>query len=128
MKNMPLHPDEDHPSLRNRRPNGFFGALAYLTDHLVFRFKAPVDWRVARFDIGCDSSVSASAEPRLSLLNHREVVLLRYMAQGLTTVEMAEALGVAKHAIDEAVGIVQEKLGLHRLTDIRKMAVKSDLL
>ena len=37
-------------AIRQRWPRGIFGYLAYVTDHVIFRFNSPVDWSQAMAD------------------------------------------------------------------------------
>ena len=72
-------------------------------------------------------SVRGDYSPQ-SLLDERQFEIFILMAQGLTNVEMAEKLQLSPKTISNVSQAVKEALGIHRMADIARLAIKHELI
>ena len=64
----------------------------------------------------------------LSKLQPREVEVFKFMAQGLTNVEIAERMNLSPKTISTTSQSIKDHLGIHRAADITLLAVKCGLI
>jgi DNA-binding NarL/FixJ family response regulator len=72
-------------------------------------------------------SVRGDYSPR-SLLDEREFEVFMLMAKGMTNIEMAEELKLSPKTISNLSQAVKEALGMTRMADIARLAIKHELL
>jgi len=72
-------------------------------------------------------SIRGDTSP-LALLDARELDVLKFIAQGLTNVQIAERLGLSLKTISNTSQSVKDKLGTQRIADITLLAVKHGLI
>lgn len=72
-------------------------------------------------------SVRGEASP-LARLQPREVEVFKWMAQGLTNVEIAERMGLSPKTISTTSQSIKDQLGIHRAADITLLAVKCGVI
>jgi two-component system, NarL family, invasion response regulator UvrY len=72
-------------------------------------------------------SVRGDSSPQ-SILDERELHIFKLMAEGLTNVEIAEALALSAKTISNTSQTIKDKLGIHRAASITKLAVKHGLI
>ena len=77
--------------------------------------------RLALIGLRRDDRPQAKLEPR-------ELEVFRYMAQGLTNVEIAETMGLSPKTISMTSQAIKEKLGIHRQAEITRLAVKHKVI
>jgi len=63
-----------------------------------------------------------------SKLDDREIAVFKYMARGLTNLEIADKMNLSPKTISNVSQTVKEKLGAHRPADITRLAVKHGLI
>lgn len=81
-------------------------------------------------DAGSSTGIPASgggASP-LSRLSRREMEVLIHLARGLTVKECAEHLHLSPNTVDNHKARLMSKLGLHRSTDLVRLAIREKLL
>jgi predicted ATPase/DNA-binding NarL/FixJ family response regulator len=74
------------------------------------------------------ASDPAAPEPHLAGLSAREVDVLRLVATGLTTAEVAEELFLSSRTVDWHLSSIYRKLGLHSRTEASRFASEHGLL
>jgi len=67
-------------------------------------------------------------ESPLARLQPREVEVFKWMAQGLTNVEIAERMGLSPKTISTTSQSIKDQLGIHRAADITLLAVKCGVI
>jgi two-component system invasion response regulator UvrY len=67
-------------------------------------------------------------ESPLARLQPREVEVFKWMAQGLTNVEIAERMGLSPKTISTTSQSIKDQLGMHRAADITLLAVKCGVI
>jgi two-component system invasion response regulator UvrY len=67
-------------------------------------------------------------ESPLSKLQPRETEVFKFMAQGLTNVEIAERMSLSPKTISMTSQAIKDQLGIHRPADITLLAVKCGLI
>jgi len=67
-------------------------------------------------------------ESPLAKLQPREVEVFKFMAQGLTNVEIAERMSLSPKTISMTSQAIKDQLGIHRPADITLLAVKCGLI
>lgn len=72
-------------------------------------------------------SVRGDLSPQ-SILDEREIAIVKLMARGLTNVEIAEKLRLSAKTISNASQTIKEKLGMHRSADITRLAIRHGLI
>lgn len=77
--------------------------------------------RLALFSVRGDSSPLARLQPR-------ELEVFKYMAQGLTNVEIAERMDLSPKTISTTSQSIKDQLGMHRTADLTLLAVKHGLI
>lgn len=63
-----------------------------------------------------------------TVLHEREMQIFKLMAQGLTIVEIAEALNLSVKTISNTSQIIKEKLDVHRPAEITRLAIRHCLI
>jgi two-component system invasion response regulator UvrY len=84
-------------------------------------FLPPIATRLALMTVRGDESPIAKLQPR-------EVEVFKFMAQGLTNVEIAERMNLSPKTISTTSQSIKDQLGIHRAADITLMAVKCGLI
>lgn len=81
-------------------------------------------------DVGSSTGTPASrdAASPLSRLSRREMEVLIHLARGLTVKECAEHLHLSPNTVDNHKARLMSKLGLHRSTDLVRLAIREKLL
>lgn len=64
----------------------------------------------------------------LTRLQPREVEVFKWMAQGLTNVEIAERMGLSPKTISTTSQSIKDQLGIHRPADITLLAVRCGVI
>ena len=77
--------------------------------------------RLARMSVGVDLTPQ-------SLLDEREMIVFKMMAEGYTNVEMAEKLNLSAKTISNTSQSVKDKLGISRPAEITRLAIRQGLL
>ncbi len=68
------------------------------------------------------------SEKDLSLLSQRERQVFRYLALGLTTREISEHLGISQKTVETHRTNLLNKLGLNRMADLIRLAIREGLI
>jgi len=71
-----------------------------------------------------EMSTSISENPAFTVLTHREREVLQQLAEGRSTKEMAENLGVSVKTVETHRRNIMEKLNLHSVAELTKYAVR----
>lgn len=71
---------------------------------------------------------SATDWPALDVLSPRELEVLRMVAEGLTTPEIAEKLGLSPKTVSRHRERIMEKLGLHSVALLVRYAIRHGLI
>ena len=77
---------------------------------------------------GAGMRVDSNLDSPLSSLSNREREVLQLVAEGLSSREIAEALGVAGRTAEAHRASVMAKLGLHKVTDLVRVAIREGLI
>jgi two-component system invasion response regulator UvrY len=77
--------------------------------------------RLAMLSVHGDQSPMARLQPR-------EIEVFKFMAQGLTNVEIAERMSLSPKTISTTSQSIKDQLGIHRPADITLLAVKFGLI
>ena len=110
-----------------------YGYLLEPVRPLELRFCLELALHQARLaQVARDAAASAAAlgerSALLSALSAREVEVLRLIAQGYTSKDIARALQIAKPTVDTYRSRLSEKLGVHSRTELVSIASRSGLL
>lgn len=73
------------------------------------------------------ASLEQGSRTRASLLTTRELEILRYVAQGLSHREIAEAAGVRPKTVDNHVSNIMNKLRIHDRVELALFAVREGI-
>lgn len=73
------------------------------------------------------ASLEHASRTRASLLTTRELEILRYVAQGLSHREIAEAAGVRPKTVDNHVSNIMNKLRIHDRVELALFAVREGI-
>lgn len=84
-------------------------------------FLPSIATRLALMSVRGDESPLAKLQPR-------EVEVFKFMAQGLTNVEIAERMSLSPKTISMTSQAIKDQLGIHRPADITLLAVKCGLI
>jgi two-component system, NarL family, invasion response regulator UvrY len=84
-------------------------------------FQPEIAKRLALMSVRGDESPVAKLQPR-------ELEVFKFMAQGLTNVEIAERMNLSPKTISTTSQSIKDQLGIHRAADITLMAVKCGLI
>ncbi len=84
-------------------------------------FLPEIATRLAVLSVHGDQSPVARLQPR-------EVEVFKFMAQGLTNVEIAERMQLSPKTISTTSQAIKDQLGMHRAADITLLAVKHGLI
>jgi two-component system, NarL family, invasion response regulator UvrY len=84
-------------------------------------FLPSIATRLALMSVRGDESPLAKLQPR-------EVEVFKFMAQGLTNVEIAERMNLSPKTISTTSQSIKDQLGIHRPADITLLAVRCGLI
>lgn len=84
-------------------------------------FMPSIATRLALMSVRGDESPLAKLQPR-------EVEVFKFMAQGLTNVEIAERMNLSPKTISTTSQSIKDQLGIHRPADITLLAVRCGLI
>jgi DNA-binding NarL/FixJ family response regulator len=87
---------------------------------------APIDPLIARKVM--QAYVASDAEESAYRLSHREQEILRYVAEGLGTAEVAKRLGISHATVDTHVRNIFGKLGVHNRHAMVAKAIRERLI
>jgi DNA-binding NarL/FixJ family response regulator len=71
---------------------------------------------------------SAESDSPLAALSSREREVLQLIGEGLSSRQIAEALGVAGRTAEAHRASVMSKLGIHKVTDLVRLAIREGLI
>jgi DNA-binding NarL/FixJ family response regulator len=76
------------------------------------------------------AAVAASVESRAeqTLLTEREIEVLRLVAEGLSSRELAERLNISVKTVDTHRANIMEKIGAHNTAELTKYAIRAGLV
>ncbi|MBO0501475.1 hypothetical protein J1C51_22145 [Chromobacterium haemolyticum] len=110
-------------SLRSRWPKGVIGAIRYFTDHVIYRYKRPVDW----------SGLYAMEEAftpgypvwagGFAILNDDEEAVFRLLGEeGGSTGPIRAKLGMTEEELEKHLGRLKQKLGAASVSELAVIA------
>ncbi|MCI0478605.1 MAG: response regulator transcription factor [Anaerolineales bacterium] len=73
-------------------------------------------------------SESSDAQEERPLLTEREVEVLRLVAEGLSSREIAERLNISVKTVDTHRANIMEKLGVHNSAELIKLAIRKGIV
>ena len=74
------------------------------------------------------SALESSERPQISLLTPREREVLRMVAGGDTSKEIAQQLGVSPRTVDSHRARIMQKLGIHKAPELVRVAIREGLV
>ncbi len=72
--------------------------------------------------------LAASQPSRVSLLSPREIEVLRYLAQGLSTRQIAETMEISTKTVENHKTHLMSKLGIHDRVELARLAYREGLV
>ena len=109
-------------SLRSRWPKGFIGTLAYFTDHVICRYKRPVDWPAlyAMEELFVPGYPVWSGD--FAVLNDDEEAVFKLLGEGSSIEPIRVKLGMTEEQLEKHLGRLKQKLGAATVSELAEIA------
>lgn len=114
--------DIERTSLREQWPKGILGSLQYFTDHILFRFKRPVDWSAV------DAVENGLMHGRLVfdggvfVLTHEEAEVFHFLGRHQSLERVRADIGMSVERIDHCLARIIHKSGVQDDAELIQLA------
>ena len=114
---------EQQGSLRSRWPKGVIGAIRYFTDHVIYRYKRPVDWTgLYAMEEAFTPGYPVWAGGFAILSDEEEAVFKLLGEEGGSTEPIRVKLGMTEEQIEKHLGRLKHKLGAASVSELAEIA------
>jgi hypothetical protein len=114
---------EQQRSLRSRWPKGVIGAIRYFTDHVIHRYKRPVDWSgLYAMEEAFTPGYPVWAGGFAILNDDEEAVFKLLEEEGGSTEPIRVKPGMTEEKLEKHLGRLKQKLGAATVSELMEIA------
>jgi hypothetical protein len=115
----------DKDAIRKRWPNGFWGWLRYFTDHVIYRYKRPVDWGAAMaIEEGFLHGTIVCEDGGFAVIHDDEYDVFKALGKGRDLSQLREDLNLSDPELNKHVRTLLDKLGAQDIQELKGIATR----